>query len=68
MTEMETEDQISKANEGEAALVVVHVKQLIATGLKPEDIAVITPYNLQVFNDTGLALKNPVLIRLLLLG
>ena len=48
MSEMETEDQISKANEGEAALVVIHVKQLIAAGLKAEEIAVITPYNLQV--------------------
>jgi DNA polymerase alpha-associated DNA helicase A len=38
----------SKSNPGEAALVKVHVQSLVAAGLKPEDIAVITPYNAQV--------------------
>lgn len=38
----------SKSNEMEAALVRVHVKQLVDCGVKPEDIAVVTPYNAQV--------------------
>lgn len=38
----------SKSNEGEAALVKLHVQNLVDAGVKPEDIAVITPYNAQV--------------------
>lgn len=38
----------SKSNEAEAALVKMHVKNLITAGVKEEDIAVITPYNAQV--------------------
>jgi DNA polymerase alpha-associated DNA helicase A len=38
----------SKSNEGEAALVRQHVRRLVAAGVKPEDIAVVTPYNAQV--------------------
>jgi len=38
----------SKSNEMEAALVVRHVQTLVAAGLKPDDIAVITPYNAQL--------------------
>jgi DNA polymerase alpha-associated DNA helicase A len=38
----------SKSNPGEAALVKVHVQSLVDAGLKPEDIAVISPYNAQV--------------------
>lgn len=38
----------SKSNEMEAALVVLHVKKLVEAGLKPDDIAVITPYNAQL--------------------
>eukprot|EP00092_Neocalanus_flemingeri_P015084 GFUD01016295.1.p1 GENE.GFUD01016295.1~~GFUD01016295.1.p1 ORF type:complete len:986 (-),score=401.27 GFUD01016295.1:749-3706(-) len=48
MEEMTTKDNISKANEGEAALVCFHVKRLVEQGVNVEDIAVITPYNLQV--------------------
>ena len=48
MYELEAGDEISKANEGEVALTVLHVEQLIKSGLKAQDIAVITPYNLQV--------------------
>ena len=48
MQEMTTKDQISKANEGEAALVCHHVKCLVEQGVDVEDIAVVTPYNLQV--------------------
>ncbi|KAH8737627.1 DNA helicase [Ilyonectria robusta] len=38
----------SKSNEMEAALVRQHVKQLVEAGVRPEDIAVVTPYNAQV--------------------
>ena len=38
----------SKSNELEAALVKVHVSNLVEAGLKPEDIAIVTPYNAQV--------------------
>lgn len=38
----------SKSNEMEAMLVRQHVKALVETGVKPEDIAVVTPYNAQV--------------------
>ena len=36
------------ASAGEASIVVSHVKRLVESGLKPVDIAVIAPYNLQV--------------------
>ncbi|KAH7092178.1 DNA helicase-like protein [Paraphoma chrysanthemicola] len=38
----------SKSNEAEAALVKMHVSNLVEAGVKPEDIAVVTPYNAQV--------------------
>ncbi len=38
----------SKSNEMEAVLVKHHVQNLVDAGVKPEDIAVITPYNAQV--------------------
>jgi len=38
----------SKSNEAEAALVKMHVANLIKAGVKAEDIAVVTPYNAQV--------------------
>ena len=38
----------SKSNEAEAALVKMHVKNLIDAGVREEDIAIITPYNAQV--------------------
>mmetsp|Transcript_20073 Transcript_20073/g.43547 ORF Transcript_20073/g.43547 Transcript_20073/m.43547 type:complete len:1062 (+) Transcript_20073:135-3320(+) len=38
----------SRYNEGEVNIVVAHVHSLISTGLRAEDIAVITPYNGQV--------------------
>ena len=37
----------SKSNEMEAALVRQHVQNLVNAGVKPEDIAVVTPYNAQ---------------------
>lgn len=42
----------SKSNEMEAALVKQHVSQLVDAGVRPEDIAVVTPYNAQV-SPTG---------------
>jgi len=38
----------SKSNEHEAAVVRSHVAKLVEAGVKPKDIAVITPYNGQV--------------------
>jgi DNA polymerase alpha-associated DNA helicase A len=38
----------SKSNEMEATLVKQHVGNLVSAGVKPEDIAVVTPYNAQV--------------------
>ncbi|KAI1767542.1 DNA helicase [Hypoxylon sp. FL1150] len=38
----------SKSNEMEAALVRQHVKKLVDAGVRPEDIAVVTPYNAQL--------------------
>ncbi|KAG9248829.1 DNA helicase-like protein [Calycina marina] len=38
----------SKSNEMEAALVKHHVQNLVDAGVKPEDIAVVTPYNAQL--------------------
>jgi DNA polymerase alpha-associated DNA helicase A len=43
----------SKSNEMEAALVKLHVQNLIDAGVKPEDIAVITPYNAQLALMSG---------------
>lgn len=38
----------SKSNEMEAYLVARHVENLIGAGVKPEDVAVVTPYNAQL--------------------
>ena len=38
----------SKVNEHEAALVAYHVSNLVDAGVKPEDIAIVTPYNGQL--------------------
>ena len=38
----------SKSNDGEAALVKIHVGNLVSAGVKPDDIAVVTPYNAQL--------------------
>lgn len=44
----------SKSNEGEAALVKMHVGNLVQAGVKAEDIAVVTPYNGQLALLAGL--------------
>jgi len=46
----------SKSNEMEAALVRQHVRALVAAGVRPEDIAVVTPYNAQVRETAGMSL------------
>ncbi|KAK2873634.1 hypothetical protein FQN49_002223 [Arthroderma sp. PD_2] len=38
----------SKCNDMEAAVVARHVETLVSAGVRPDDIAVITPYNAQV--------------------
>ncbi len=38
----------SKSNEMEAAVVKMHVKNLVEAGVRDEDIAVVTPYNAQL--------------------
>lgn len=48
LNELQVEDEESKGNEGEADLVFIHMDNLIKSGVKISDIAVITPYNLQV--------------------
>ncbi len=45
--ELEVEGD-SRSNEGEAGIVVRHVETLIEAGVRPDEIAVITPYNAQV--------------------
>ena len=50
-----TLDYCSFSYTGEASIVVSHVNKLIEGGVKPADIAVIAPYNLQVGKeDTNL--------------
>ncbi|KAF1945991.1 DNA-binding protein SMUBP-2 [Clathrospora elynae] len=44
----------SKSNEAEAALVRMHVGNLVNAGVKPEDIAVVTPYNAQLALFAGI--------------
>ena len=48
MEETVGEDDISKSNTGEADIVAQYIADLVAAGVSPEDIGVITPYNLQV--------------------
>lgn len=43
----------SKSNEMEAALAKYHVRKLVEAGVKPEDIAVVTPYNAQLALMSG---------------
>ena len=44
----------SKSNEMEAVLVKQHVRELVESGVKPEHIAVVTPYNAQVVSPRTL--------------
>ena len=38
----------SKSNEMEALVVAMHVRKLVKAGVKPDDMAVLTPYNAQL--------------------
>lgn len=58
----------SKSNEMEAALVKQHVRSLVGAGVKPEDIAVITPYNAQVSITIGDMSRPFVLYQTITLG
>lgn len=50
----------SKSNDAEALLVGQHVRQLVDAGVRPEDIAVVTPYNAQVCPSMrGKSMSNP---------
>lgn len=46
----------SKYNEGEARIVRAMVKDLIAAGVRPGDVAIITPYNAQAHPSQGMTL------------
>ncbi|XP_036991202.2 LOW QUALITY PROTEIN: DNA-binding protein SMUBP-2 [Artibeus jamaicensis] len=48
LSELEQEDEQSRGNPGEVRLVSLHVQALVDAGVRASDIAVITPYNLQV--------------------
>jgi ATP-dependent RNA/DNA helicase IGHMBP2 len=49
MPEISYDDENSRGNEGEVALVSVHVKELIENyGVTLDQIGIITPYNMQV--------------------
>nr|XP_054294554.1 DNA-binding protein SMUBP-2 [Pongo pygmaeus] len=46
--ELEEEDEQSKGNPGEVRLVSLHIQALVDAGVPARDIAVVSPYNLQV--------------------
>ena len=48
MEEAADADSDSKRNQGEAAVALAHAHRLVAAGVRPQDIGVITPYNAQV--------------------
>eukprot|EP00955_Chlamydomonas_euryale_P113301 366209-Chlamydomonas_euryale.AAC.6 len=48
--EQQEEEGDSRTNLGEAKAVIAHVERLIAAGIAPESIGIITPYNAQVWN------------------
>lgn len=48
MPELQTADRESIGNDGEAKIVAQHVESLIQAGVSPCNIAVISPYNMQV--------------------
>ncbi|XP_016068953.1 PREDICTED: DNA-binding protein SMUBP-2 [Miniopterus natalensis] len=62
LSELEGEDDQSKGNPGEVRLVSLHIQALVDAGVQERDIAVITPYNLQVdLLRQSLALRHPEL-------
>uniref|UniRef100_A0A2K6N1F8 DNA-binding protein SMUBP-2 n=1 Tax=Rhinopithecus bieti TaxID=61621 RepID=A0A2K6N1F8_RHIBE len=60
--ELEEEDEQSKGNPGEVRLVSLHIQALVDAGVPARDIAVVSPYNLQVdLLRQSLAHKHPEL-------
>lgn len=49
----------SRSNAGEAGLALTHVRRLVAAGLKPQDIGVISPYSAQVSSATEALIEEP---------
>ena len=47
-TTSDASSSLSKKNEGEADVVARHCKRLVASGVSPSDIAIISPYRAQV--------------------
>lgn len=60
--EQQEEDGDSKYNQGEAAAALAHVQRLLAAGLSPADIGIITPYSAQVLPAAALRLCSTTLI------
>ncbi len=56
MYELPHEADESKGNEWEVGIVESHVDALIGSGVKQEDVGIITPYNLQVSFYPGIIL------------
>ncbi|XP_049637146.1 DNA-binding protein SMUBP-2 [Suncus etruscus] len=62
LLELEEEEDQSRGNPGEVRLVNLHIQALVDAGVKPRDIAVITPYQRQVdLLQQSLAARHPEL-------
>ena len=48
MEEQAEEDGESRLNRGEASVTIKHLQKLLESGIKPQDIGIITPYSAQV--------------------
>ncbi|MBI4584823.1 MAG: IGHMBP2 family helicase [Planctomycetes bacterium] len=48
LEEVHEEESESKANDGEVEIAAAHVEALLASGVRPAEVGVITPYNAQV--------------------
>ncbi len=51
LRERETSTEESKGNDGEVDIVLSQIKELLLSGIPPQEISVIAPYNLQVINE-----------------
>lgn len=58
--EIETSEEESKGNEGEAEVVALHVEALVSSGVKQSNIGIITPYNLQVYLMRSIRIRRVV--------
>eukprot|EP00878_Enallax_costatus_P011993 GHUV01012521.1.p1 GENE.GHUV01012521.1~~GHUV01012521.1.p1 ORF type:complete len:728 (+),score=288.54 GHUV01012521.1:305-2488(+) len=57
--EQQEQDGDSKYNRGEAEAALAHMQRLLAAGLSPADIGIITPYSAQVLQGQLEALLSP---------